>query len=95
MATRKRNPLNFNLDNDETKTPSSSEEASAPTVKVKKASKAVSKAREGKRFIGGYFSEAAKKQFQILRIQQDKGEEEMLAEALNDLFQKYGLSRIA
>jgi hypothetical protein len=37
----------------------------------------------------------AAKQFKLLAVQQDKDVQELLIEAINDLFAKNGLSRIA
>jgi hypothetical protein len=37
----------------------------------------------------------AAKQFKLLSVQQDRTTQSMLIEAINDLFTKYGLSRIA
>lgn len=72
---------------------------SAPEQSVAQAeqnAQATSKrARQGLKFIGGYFAGEAKKQFQILCIQEGVTEERLLAEALNDLFAKKGLSRLA
>jgi hypothetical protein len=53
------------------------------------------KSRIGTRALGGHFAPEVVKQFNLLRIQQDKTQQALLAEAINDLFAKYGLSRIA
>ncbi len=52
-------------------------------------------AREGKKMIGGYFDPAASKQLRKLALERDSDVQAMLGEALNDLFEKHGLSRIA
>jgi len=51
--------------------------------------------REGRQFIAGHVLPEAAKQFKLLALQQDKTTQDMLIEAINDLFAKYGLSRIA
>ncbi|MFL6417319.1 MAG: ribbon-helix-helix domain-containing protein [Bryobacteraceae bacterium] len=51
--------------------------------------------RAGKKAIAGFFDEAASKQLRRLGLDQDKTIQELLGEAINDLFEKYGLSRIA
>lgn len=51
--------------------------------------------RRDKRAITGYVSPAAFQQFQILRAERGKDVQELVEEALNDLFQKYGKPPIA
>ena len=51
--------------------------------------------REGRQFIAAHVTPEAAKQFKLLVVQQDKTTQDMLIEAINDLFAKYGLSRIA
>ncbi len=51
--------------------------------------------RHGKRAITGYVPSAAFQQFQILRAERGKDVQELVEEALNDLFQKYGKPPIA
>ena len=51
--------------------------------------------RSGLCFLGGYFTPEAKKQFKLICLEEDKKEQELLAEALNDLFQKRGKTRLA
>jgi len=53
------------------------------------------KGREGRQFIAGHILPEAAKQFKLLAVQQDKTTQDMLIEAINDLFAKHGLSRIA
>jgi hypothetical protein len=51
--------------------------------------------RVGKKAIAGFFDEAVSKQLRRLGLDQDKSVQDLLGEALNDLFEKYGLSRLA
>jgi hypothetical protein len=46
-------------------------------------------------FIGARVSDEARKQLRILAAQQDKTSQDLIIEAMNDLFVKYKLSRIA
>ena len=50
--------------------------------------------REGKRIIAGYFSWEVWKQMRVLAAENDKNTQGMIAEALNDLFAKYGKPEI-
>jgi hypothetical protein len=51
--------------------------------------------RAGKRLIGGYFDMPVSQQLRILAAERNSTIQELLREGLNDLFQKYGKSRIA
>jgi hypothetical protein len=51
--------------------------------------------RDGRKFIGAHVTPEASKQFNLLAVQQDKTTQDLLCEAINDLFAKNGLSRIA
>jgi hypothetical protein len=51
--------------------------------------------RSGKRLIGGYFNMPVSQQLRILAAERNTTIQELLRESLNDLFQKYGKSRIA
>lgn len=51
--------------------------------------------RVGKRSVGGHFSPEVAKAIRILAAKNDKTVQIILAEALNDYFQKHGLERIA
>ena len=53
------------------------------------------KSRIGKRNIAAYFDPIVSKQLKKLAVERDTNNQELLREALNDLFEKYGLSRIA
>lgn len=51
--------------------------------------------RRGKRLIGGYFEMPVSQQLKILSAERNTNHQELLREAINDLFQKHGKSRIA
>ena len=51
--------------------------------------------RAGKRQVAAYFSPAVKKQLKLLTVENDSTVQGLLAEALNDLFAKYGKPEIA
>lgn len=51
--------------------------------------------RAGKKVISGFFDPKASKQLARLAIDQDRSNEDLLREALNDLFSKYQLPPIA
>jgi hypothetical protein len=51
--------------------------------------------RKGRKFVAAHVPEEAAKQFRLLAVQKDKDVQELLVEAINDLFAKNGLSRIA
>jgi hypothetical protein len=51
--------------------------------------------RAGRQFIAAHVLPEAAKQFKMLAIQQDRTTQELVIEAINDLFAKYQLSRIA
>jgi hypothetical protein len=92
----KRAPLTFKVDQ-VTKIPASKEQTSLPAnTETSKRPKDKSKpGRDGRQFIAGHVTPEAAKQFKLLAIQQDKDVQELLIEAINDTFAKYGLSRIA
>jgi hypothetical protein len=51
--------------------------------------------REGKKVISGYFEPSVKRQFAQIALNEDLSHQQMLAEALNLLFQSRGLPQIA
>lgn len=51
--------------------------------------------RRGKRNVSAYIALAAAKQLRFLALERDTSTQELVAEALNDLFRKYGKSAIA
>lgn len=53
------------------------------------------KGREGRRFIAAYALSEMAHQFKLLALQQKRTVQSLLVEAINDLFAKYRMSRIA
>lgn len=51
--------------------------------------------RQGTKTIAGHFDPAVSRQFRILALEQDKTGQDLLGEALNGLFKKYGKPPIA
>ena len=51
--------------------------------------------KPAKRLVGGHFSPEVAKQVRIIAASQDTTIQALLTEALNDLFEKHGHSRIA
>ncbi len=60
-----------------------------------KTSKRATPGREGRQFLAAHVLPEAAKQFKVLAAQQARTTQSMLIEAINDLFAKYGLSRLA
>ena len=90
----KRAPLRFNVDR-VTPTPAAQPDLS-PNVQTRKRENREAKAgREGRQFIAAHVTPEAAKQFKLLVVQRDTTTQDLLIEAINDLFAKYGLSRIA
>lgn len=52
-------------------------------------------ARAGRRQIGGYFDSKVVRMLRRLAADRDATNQVLLAEALNDLFEKHGLERVA
>jgi hypothetical protein len=96
IAMSKRAPLSFKVDKVAT-VPAEAKQTGLPAkTKTRKRAKADAKAgRDGRQFIAAHVPPEAAKQFKLLVVQQDKTVQDMLSEAINDLFTKYGLSRIA
>ena len=92
----KRAPLSFKIDK-VAPTVSASEQTALPanTKTSKRAKKEIKTGRAGRQFIAAHVTPEAAKQFKLLAVQQDKTTQELLIEAINDLFAKQGLSRIA
>ena len=61
----------------------------------RKPTNGVQPGRVGKKQVLGYFSAECKKQLKQMGVDQDKTEQDFLAEALNLLFTKYGKPTIA
>jgi hypothetical protein len=96
IAMSKRAPLTFEVDK-VTQVPTEAKQTSlsANTKTRKRANDDAKAGREGRQFIAAHVMPEAAKQFKLLVVQQDKTTQDMLIEAINDLFVKYGLSRIA
>lgn len=92
----KRAPLTFKVEK-VTEAPANAKQTSLPAnTKTGKRAKAKTRAgRDGRQFIAAHVTPEAAKQFKLLVVQQDKTVQDMLTEAINDLFAKHGLSRIA
>ena len=92
----KRAPLTFKVQN-VTQVPAVEKQTSLRenTKTPKRAKEQTTTGREGRQFIAAHVMPEAAKQFKLLAVQQDKTTQVMLIEAMNDLFAKYGLSRIA
>ena len=104
----KRAPLSFNTDN-VTPVPTTRLPANAQTDKhgneqtrkrenntaAIRANDQTKKSRAGRQFLAAHVLPEAAKQFKLLAVQTDKTAQALLIEAINDLFAKHGLSRIA
>jgi hypothetical protein len=55
----------------------------------------VAPSRIGKRMVSAYFAPEAIKQLHLLSVERDATIQDLVAEALNDLFRKHGKSAIA
>jgi hypothetical protein len=72
------------------------QEAQPPALEAPQLPQASSRPdRRGKRLIGGYFEMPVSQQLKMLSAERNTNHQELLREALNDLFQKHGKSRIA
>ncbi len=56
---------------------------------------AVPPSRQGKKAIAAYFDPAVRKQLALLAVQEERTQADLLAEAINLLFEKYGQPPIA
>lgn len=70
-------------------------EAERPTTAALTPERSARPDRAGKRLIGGYFDMPVSQQLRILAAERNTTLQELLREGLNDIFQKYGKSRIA
>jgi hypothetical protein len=99
MAPNKRAPLTFKADNVTAVAaePASSMKTGLPaSEKTRKQTNDQTKpGRDGRQFIAAHVLPDAAKQFKLLAVQRDKTTQDLLVEAINDLFAKHGLSRIA
>jgi hypothetical protein len=92
----KRAPLTFKVDK-VTAVPADGKQTglTANTKTRKRAKAEIRPGRDGRQFIAAHVTPEAAKQFKLLVVQQGKTTQDTLTEAINDLFAKYGLSRIA
>ena len=92
----KRAPLTFKVDK-ATQPSAETKQTGLPanTTTRKRAKDETKPGRDGRQFIAAHVMPEAAKQFKLLAVQQDKTTQVMLIEAINDLFAKYKLSRIA
>jgi hypothetical protein len=89
---KKRAPLSFSVDSvfqSVSRLPEESKQTvKEPNVQTKPG-------RAGRQFIAAHVPPEASKQFRVLAIQEGKTTQDLLVQAINDLFAKHGLSRIA
>jgi hypothetical protein len=92
----KRGPLSFNVEKVAPVAAVVKELGLPANTKTRKRAKDETKpGRDGRQFIAAHVPPEAAKQFKLLGVQQDKKTQDLLIEAINDLFAKYELSRIA
>ena len=94
MANSGKAPLTFNLNKISEKQPEAIKETAQET-QVKKIPREKAAGREGRQFVAAHVKPEVIKQLKMLGIQQDKTIQSLMVEAINELFQKYGVSRIA
>jgi hypothetical protein len=87
----KRTPLVFNPEKKSAHPPATTQAEQEPAPKTT----TKGKSRVGRQFIAAHVVPEAAKQFKLLAVQQERTTQALLVEAINDLFTKYGLSRIA
>jgi hypothetical protein len=64
-------------------------------IAAKRAASSRTSAREGQTLIGGFFAPEVHKQLKVLAAESSQTQQELIAEALNMLFVKYGKPEIA
>lgn len=69
--------------------------ASLPTVPPAKARATIAPSRIGKRSVTAHFDPAVARQLRILAAEQERTVQDLVGEALNDLFRKFNKSAIA
>ncbi len=94
---KKRTPLTFRMDKVFPGKPGAPEQTALPAdgQTRNQTTPQPKPGRDGRQFIAAHVLPDAAKQFKLLALQHDKTTQDMLIEAINDLFAKYGLSRIA
>jgi len=99
--SKKKAPLVFNAPHTVTPRPEAKKTAEVLEVgqgATKKESKQPLETAEPKKetvYIGAQISEEARKQLRILAVQEGKTSQDLILEAINDLFMKHKLNRIA
>ena len=90
--TKQRAPLKFSVG--ENSKPPVVQQVAEGDLPAKKSTKDA-KSRAGRQFIAAHVLPEAAKQFKLLVVEQGHTTQSLLIEAINDLFTKYGKSRIA
>lgn len=93
MANSGKAPLTFNLNKASDK-PDTLKEA-IPEIETKKIPRGKATGREGRQFVAAHVKPEVIKQLKMIAIQNDKTIQGLIVEAINEIFQKYGVSRIA
>jgi hypothetical protein len=92
----KRAPLTFDMAKVHQVSGDSQQTDLPASAKPRKPAKQQTKTgRDGRQFVAAHVTPEAAKQFKLLAVQQEKTTQDLLIEAMNDLFAKNGLSRIA
>lgn len=94
MANSGKAPLTFNVN----RTPEKQREAIQEPIQetqAKRIPREKAAGREGRQFAAAHVKPEVIKQLKMLGIQHDKTIQNLMVEAINELFQKYGVSRIA
>ena len=76
----KRTPLTFTPEKKGSLAPAAVQETATPSTTVR------GKGRQGRQFIAAHVVPEAAKQFKLLAVQQDRTTQDLLVEAINDLF---------
>ena len=77
-------------------TPARKAAAAAPTVPQEQdAPRYMAPSRVGKKAVTGYFDPAVRQQLAVLAAEEDRSQNDLIAEALNMLFERYRKSPIA
>jgi len=94
MANSGKAPLTFNLNKIPEKQPEAIKKIAQET-ETKNILREKAASRKGRQFAAAHVKPEVIKQLKMLGIQQDKTIQSLMVEAINELFQKYGVSRIA
>lgn len=93
MANPGKAPLTFNLNKNLDKSEKPKE--IIPKNEGKKIPREKAASREGRQFVAAHVKPEVVKQLKMIGIQHDKTIQSLLIDAINDIFHKYGVSRIA